>query len=387
MDIVKFTKYYNEPNTNYKVISCVLFRLKENYKSSKIYYDGLKNLINALDTVFSDYYFRLYYDSSIITPEHTENIINNEIKKLWLPLLNDLKKRKKVQLIYYECEKFKKGIYHDGLFGTLLRFIPLFDYEENNNIDEVIITDIDMTGAIIINIKKTLLFMRNNKSKFHFRSHSCYTSLPRFDMFDDEEIKMFPYPMLAGQIISQIKFPSYIFENYLKCMSNKETNECSFISKFIESQRDTKYNPMKVNIDNDFVYGIDELFLAKYIAPYIREHKIIYSCTLSLTTEYSIYNWFLRNDKLKDKKYTEILKQFLGKYYDSSKSNVENYDILDKKIYVDYDNEFINNIISVFQSLEKNNKYSDYDFRWRDVKCVTNYPTTKTSYKLFRPKH
>ena len=66
MEDIKLTKYYEEPEGKYKLISVVLFRLDISYKNPKKYYDGIKLLINDYHKYFPNFYLRIYYDSSVI---------------------------------------------------------------------------------------------------------------------------------------------------------------------------------------------------------------------------------------------------------------------------------------------------------------------------------
>jgi hypothetical protein len=69
MDI-KCTKSYIEPKNKYNIVSVVVFRLKDNYKSSMQYYNGLKILIEKFPKLLKNFYLRIYYDDSIILAKH-----------------------------------------------------------------------------------------------------------------------------------------------------------------------------------------------------------------------------------------------------------------------------------------------------------------------------
>jgi hypothetical protein len=384
MSIFKLTKYYTEPEHKYNIVSIVVFRLKDNYKSSMIYYNGLKKLIDTMPHSLKQFYLRIYYDDSIIKPEHNDKNIDHEIINYWIPLFDKIKDLKHVQLAHYECTDFKiKGtIYHDGLFGTIIRFVPLFDYEDNKNIDIVIISDIDTPGIIFETTKSQLEFMEKHKTLIHYRTGSCYTSIPRFDLFTDDFIKKFPHAIIANNIMAKMKFPHELLDDFLIIMKNIDVEGNDIIKQFIENERKSIYKSLNVNIDNIFVYGIDEYILEKYIAQYIVTNRIPYSYTIYNSIERALYAWFLRTEKFKDNdKYVGIMKQILGKYYIDDKTVAENYDILDKIIYKTKSpekNYVYNNIFKIFEKLEQDNSYDKYNLRWRDIQCVTLYPHIKT---------
>ncbi|QKF94751.1 hypothetical protein QKU48_gp1293 [Fadolivirus algeromassiliense] len=390
MNNIKLTKYYKEPNNKYDVVSVVAFRLKDNYKSSMIYYTGLKRLVEMMPKHLSGIYLRIYYDDSIIKPQHNNRDIDNEIINYWIPLFEQIKTHKHVQLTHYDCPQFKiKGsIYHDGLFGTVVRFIPLFDYLDNNNIGTVIISDIDSPNIILENSKNQLEFMKMNNTFVHYRTGSCYSSMPRYDLFTDEYIKNFPQMILGGNIVTKIKFPHEILDDFLVIMKNLNVKGNDILKRFIENERKSIYKSLDVNMESIFVYGIDEYILAKYIAEYIVVNKIPYSYTIYNGLERALYSWYLRSDNFKDNaKYIDIMKQLLGKYYDDTKTVAENYNILDKIIYktTSPDKVYIyNNIFKVFKELEIDKTYEKYDLRWRDINCVNLYPYTETQMVVGR---
>jgi hypothetical protein len=234
--------------------------------------------------------------------------------------------------------------------------------------------------------------MTDNKTKFFYSTFSCYISLSRYDFLSDTHIKDFPYAILAGTIISKIKFPHNILDNFMTCMKHLESNSCKSIKEFIEYERKSIYKILKVNNETNFIYGIDEYLLSVYISRYIITNKISYSFTVKNGMERVFYNWYLNSNKFKDEgKYIGIMKSFLGKYYEENKSVEDNYKILDKVIYYKEKNKskikdsgyIFDNIVRVFRGLEGNGDYEKYGFRWRDVFCIVDYPIQKGSLKSF----
>lgn len=372
---------FNEPAHHYNLISSSLFILKNMYKSTKEYYDGLKLLVKNYRNFFPGYYFRLYYDDSVVVPMHREESINNEVRTLWIPLIESMKQDKYIQLVKFEAASFKKDGYHDGLLGTVVRFIPTLDLEENKNIDVVIISDIDIDNYAMKNFKDVLYFMKQNNSLFHYNSVNCYPSLPRFDHISDEEIKLFPYPIMAGTIISKIKFPPVIFSDFMTCMKYLDDPKCSPIKNFIEGERKSIYRQMDINIDNDFVYGIDEFILMKYFAKYIIKNNITYSVNVKYDVDRATYMWYLNNIRGKkdseiNPKVKEMLMTLLEDKYDNTKSISENYDTLDNILYNKKRKEELNamreKLYKLSKQMLKDKNYEEYGFRWRDVNCMSS---------------
>lgn len=379
---IKFTDF-NVPNCKYNLISSSLFILKNMYKSTKEYYNGLKLLIKNYRNFLPNYYFRLYYDDSVVVPMHKEENINDEVRNLWIPLIESMKDNKYIQLIKFDAIDFKKDNYHDGLLGTVVRFIPMLDLEENKNINIVIVSDIDIDNYTMKNFQDVLHFMKANNSLFHYNSVNCYPSLPRFDEISDEEIKLFPYPIMAGTIVSKIKFPASIFGDFMLCMKHLDNPKCLPIKNFILGERNSIYRLMDINTENNFVYGIDEFILMKYFSKYITQNKITYSVNVKYDIDRATYMWYLNNihnkpDNEIKPNVKQLLKILLEDEYDNSKSVDENYNILDNILY----NKKITSKSKLFAIREKlnnlskemikNKNYKDYGFRWRDVNCMSS---------------
>ena len=182
MNKSNFTKFYTEPKEKYNIVSTVIFRLKNNYKPFIEYYNGLKFLVDNLPSILPDFYLRLYYDDTISIPNSTNEKVNEEIKTLWMPYFEQLKQLKYVQLCKYNHKL------NEGLFGTLVRFYPLFDYTDNANIEIVIISDVDIsnTKTQTQTFPNVIKYMNENNTDIHYLGASCYLATERFEMFDAE---------------------------------------------------------------------------------------------------------------------------------------------------------------------------------------------------------
>ena len=171
---ITFNKEFEEPQQNYNIISCTVFRMKEGYKNELKYYDGLKIFVENYEKFLPDFYFRLYYDDSVLDYETSEKIENT--KKYWKPLFDKMKLNKKIQLIKYEMKDFKLDkLHHNGVIGTMTRFFPMFDIPENNKIKCVFISDIDITIYVLKMLKLNYEKMQKGKVDFFYVSRNCST--------------------------------------------------------------------------------------------------------------------------------------------------------------------------------------------------------------------
>ena len=115
------------------------------YKDLSVYVEPFKNTVEKLLKKMPDLNlkFRLFIERSIF-----------EDKKLY----GMLEKLKNVEMVLYECPNYIiEDVHHRGIFGMIVRFFPLFDFE-NNDADTVIISDLD-----VVDDEMTEIFNYYNK--------------------------------------------------------------------------------------------------------------------------------------------------------------------------------------------------------------------------------
>jgi hypothetical protein len=282
-----------------------------------------------------------------------------------------------------------------------------FYYLNTNEIDNsklVIISDIDTpksTPYIVNDIPKILKFMKDNKTMFHSRTFTCSLSNVRFNSLLDEEVDKYKTIIPAGSIISKIKFDIkylnelfYCIENILSkklksirsSKSNKSKN-CLFINRFINKQK--LYDSYRiVNTYSKFVYGIDEIFLLKYIKEYLIDNNISYSYSLEHNKDLYIYriletwrerktNYFKNN-----KKYLPLWKEILGNKFIEGSSNDNYFKAI--KLIKNKNKTIQNAIENLFIRLLKTKEYKYYNLRLRDIKCIIEGKDIKDEYFMFK---
>ena len=316
-------KYYDEPNNKYNIISVSVFRLATNYKPMFLYYSGLRKLIDITPQYFEGYYLRIYFDDSIIKPNYDNDEINNEIKEQWLPLIEYAKMKSHVQLVKYHHSDFTYGLGHSGLFGTMVRFIPLFDYDINNNVNIVYVADIDIFEELKLGLWNSInqLFSQfiKSKSKLHFRTKYCYYTENRFYRSGTE---LYTWRVIfAGTIISKMKFPKYLLDNFIECMKKDKAERkgtgCEKINKFLNIEYEGYRTEDKIKLMSitDFIYGIDEFFMNTDFMKYIFDNKINFSTSVYPDIVRSIYRIYVKYEssfKANKSVYVELMKKIMG---------------------------------------------------------------------------
>ncbi|MEM0353997.1 MAG: hypothetical protein QXW79_00310 [Thermoplasmata archaeon] len=292
------------PDTNQKinVIATSLFKMDFGYKSFHKYTCGLEFISKAFLRYFNDFYFMLFIDDSILNNQS----IYNQINKL---------NGGRFFLVHYKCPKYINDGKHIELFGTLVRFLPFFDYP-GNNANDVIVIDADTCKSDIEILAKDYLYFKKIGSSYHYNTNMFYEILSKWALKDH-------YTVIANRQICSYKFPIYLLTDYAMCIKNKLCQDMPIIRKMLNYER-----------YHTFPYGVDEYFLNYVLIPYMRENGIKYSVTVRYNITAPIY--YLLNQKInintpRGKYLNEILQSILG---ESNNTNIK-YLILkfDRKFY------------------------------------------------------
>lgn len=109
-DVCKLTTIQN-PNRRYaNTVNIVFFKANPPSRNFQEYIDGLKDWKN-IKTTFPNSQLQIFVDRHVTEDEELVEI------------MKDLDAR----VILFECPDHMKNKFHTGLFGTLLRFFPIFD--------------------------------------------------------------------------------------------------------------------------------------------------------------------------------------------------------------------------------------------------------------------
>lgn len=301
------------------LLSASLFYLNDPYKDNSRYINGLKKLIEFLEFNKS-FILRIYYDNSIFENDEYRN------------MFNILKKNKFVELTNYSCKKFLKNKYHIGIFGVLIRFLPIF--YKNNQYDIIYIIDIDDNSYGYI--PKYINKLENSDKNFIFILPINYSER-YFNKLNNK---------FGNTIISNILVKDYVFDIKL------------FINFLNEIYNSDKIYKMLYNINKNFfnikdgdvlsTYGVDEYFLNKYLLNLLNENKIFF-----LKENYYFDYFFknlliLNNSRILNIYLKELITTFYKEINNKSYNNYELLNILKNCIKFNkvnnyyYDN-FINN--------------------------------------------
>lgn len=231
-------KNYFKLEKNKLLISCS-FYINKNKEMKYIYNKYIKGLLDLYKwTHKNNYILRIYYDNSAI------EIINKYF-------IN----KKDIQLFKYHCDLFYNKTVHYNTFGTLIRFLPLFNIKQHYH-NYTYILDIDNVSNKI-SLYNKMIFMSNiiNKKSIYYSSKLGYKWGKQFKNMNVK------YPILANTILNK----------------NLVFDKDNILSFMYEHYLDNK------NINLLFEYGIDEIYLNKNFKTdnyycFVLKDKIMHSC-------------------------------------------------------------------------------------------------------------
>lgn len=219
-----------------KVVSVSFFVMNHSYKPIEFYINHLKRFLIQKKKL-KEFEIRIYTDNS-----------GKEI------VLELVKEDPSVSVYHYDCKQFYDTPGHNGTFGTLMRFLPLFE----PGLEVVWISDIDVPMYYLNPIRITEL--KKDKAQFLFRTAVCYNQ----NRTVHKKIYGRKYTILAGEMISTYTFPKYLFNTFLHNLQSGALK--STIQKLNNA------NPEKHSFKVPF--GIDEYFLNTTFYNYIIKENL-----------------------------------------------------------------------------------------------------------------
>lgn len=254
---LKFLLKPFDPNQKIDIVVTSLFKMEKGYKYFEKYVRGIELASRKFNETYPELYLMLFIDQSIID----DPVTYHRIKRL---------DNGKLILIQYQCSKYFESKRHPELFGTLVRFLPFFDYQGNNSHYVIgIDADIDETDAnVLINNYK---YFKKIKTEYHYDTNMFYEILSKWALKDD-------YTIIASRHMCKYKFPLKLLTDYLQCVKDKT---CEYMED-IKNRLD--YQKYRI-----FPYGVDEYFMNYIILPYIKKNLLKYSVSVRYSITAPLY--------------------------------------------------------------------------------------------------
>ena len=251
------------------LISCSLFKMKESYKNFKG--DYLNKFLKWIPYVPKNSYIRLYIDSSVIEDPNFQQIIDANISNLEIVQFysEDFFIPSDIENKFSSMENSFPLGYHDGTFGSIIRFYPLF---VKPDVKYIWITDVDMSPKFFD--YKNIKALQMNNAKVLYHSKSCY---------DKPWTEGIRYPVIASKIIMNSK------------IELNKANFTRYLNDILKGKYKTIFNTIKKKFEEEgakqafkdihyFPYGFDELFLNKYLHPIFQNYRRVIIFEMVLDT-------------------------------------------------------------------------------------------------------
>jgi hypothetical protein len=300
------------------------------------------NVVKYID----NFSIRLFIDNSIYTDKN---------------IMKKLSKLSKLEIVLYDCPRYKiDNNYHQGLFGTIIRFFPMFNFP-NNDANIVILSDIDDYAfrkyfsifKILQSRLDDLYLIKFANAGRMFNNKELYNHIYNgiiLDYIKPQEmvcLKQVDHNVMINFLLNlhkNIKYSYYLNYNLIK--------DDNYISKYMNNSH--------------FIYGIDEYFLVNNYMHYIIDNKLPYVEILKYNVLNPLYYQInIRNEKWIDN-YKDIFNKLLNRILKYMKIDYKLYIKINEnekfKIIMDAADNPIDvkiklRIYKLFIKLRNNNKY------------------------------
>lgn len=236
----KILQDFGEPDAKrFVLLSCSLFKMAHSYRFFGKYENYLAEIIKHL-------------------PAFTRLCVYVDMTTAYLASKREIVTNPNIQIIQYDCPSFhiKSGAFHDGTFGTLMRFLPCFE-PFPLRIKYVWVTDIDI-DVETINLSALNTFITTN-ADIMFLTYACYLVPWSTNK----------YPIVASKVVVSHTFPRNLIENFVADLDNgsKYGEKLALLHNFKRYPGNKQHS-----VISRFPYGTDELFLNEPFAQYMKHH-------------------------------------------------------------------------------------------------------------------
>lgn len=295
------------PLKKYDVVATSLFKMTNGYKNFEKYMNGLKLGINYFTNNIPNMYFLLFIDSSI----SGDSKLMSRIRSI---------ANNKTICVEFTCPDYVATSLcgHVELFGSMIRFLPFFNYSGNFT-KNVICIDADINAIDAALLLKNYTIFSKTKAKYQYDTNMFYEIIAKWCLIDDLTI-------LAGRHMCKYKFPIYMFIDYIECVKNGTCPNMATIRSYMDY---VKYEV--------YPYGIDEYFLNYIMLPYMKKKKILYSVSSRYVITAPLYYLNKKNTIPAESEEGQILIEALTGILGLTNpiSYEKLFDLFDKELYID----------------------------------------------------
>jgi hypothetical protein len=321
-----------------------------------------------LPKLLPSFLLRVYYDSSVEDD----------------PVLSKLRNNPRVQLIRFEHPWFKndnikaskiKG--HQGVFGTLVRTLPLFD--EDPHLRWVIVGDVDILSRKDIQPYVNIMRMVGSKGA-KVGMHARYCGHLNTRMSAAAKALSTTLTPILNCFASIMRFPPKLLDEFLHCLHIPTKGAmCKYVSAFT---KDTPHHLVKqavrMGLGSPLSYGVDEVLLAR-IVKHVLDLNIPYVVIMIPDRAIAFTVYKQHPELLERPANAALVRKCLGKLYNQTVDIHANFNQLYKLLNVFHDtvegkdNKYVwDRTVSVLMGIARKGSGPDHGLVPHVVKCVTD---------------
>ncbi len=333
-DLFNKKYYFEEPNKTYSILSISLQEVDN--------IDVFKKNIETYKNVFPNFYIRIY----------TNKEYDNKL------FIDEYKNKEYIQIIEYEYVLFGKKY-----INNLIKYEPLFNFEQVINVNFVYVIDPNST---YINKNICDVFLLNESSFYFATSNSAFLNKHLYGFKDLSQTwcRIYKYG-----IMSKIKLPCYIYNDYLCMLSN------------LLNKNDANQNQFKTNSVMEFYDNLYEIYqknkikekyediLLFVVMNYLSTFNINFSYSYTINFSYLLY--YMKNKQTKY--FKNAMKFILKKDYNDKKNVNDNYSMLYNVVKNQQDKNYGNYVYSfiIFIKQQVENDFlNDYGLNYDFARAV-----------------
>jgi hypothetical protein len=245
---------YGEFTPNCTVISVSLFTCDDAYNKFNEYIDGLHIIIKTFNKYNPKIKFLIFYDNDLIV-----DLFANYIG---------------VYLCKFDFPEFRMNDHHIGMFGTLMRYLPMFLSKFQYKYLYIIDCDVIKNWVPLskVNIYKNFI---KTDCDMHILTIPSAPLNPRFIGMENN-LNTWVRMTGEGIILRRIKFPISILHDFLHIYINSDEYRAQIDITF---NKNKEYDRKLKQEHGKFIYGVDE-FMLVFLMKYIEENKISFVYTV-----------------------------------------------------------------------------------------------------------
>lgn len=262
-----------------------IFKMKHGYRQIGKYISFLHKKLIKIQSLYPKDDIRIYYDLSIKNDAVFKKLVSQF-------------ESKQIKFVEYNIPQLRDGDFHYGTTGTLVRYFPLF---EKSEYEYIWIMDVDTPDYYL----NPSVFKLDFEIMFGYFTDYIVSKASAFRSGN------YLYGIVADFFLSKVRFPKRVLTKFINDISTGLLDDT--IKKINELNSEKHPDPI-------FPYGMDELFLNRYLRPYMLKHRLYMKITNGLLRLFKSKKYLANKElsklDMKNLDYVMKLEEYLWRHED-----------------------------------------------------------------------